>query len=29
VTYNPKERDQIIDYQSYGRRYLLGATFKF
>jgi iron complex outermembrane receptor protein len=29
VTYNPNSPEQIIDYQSYGRRYLLGATFKF
>lgn len=29
VTYNPEERNQVIDYQSYGRRFLLGATFKF
>jgi iron complex outermembrane receptor protein len=29
VTFNPAAKDQIIDYQSYGRRYLLGASYKF
>jgi iron complex outermembrane recepter protein len=29
TTFNPQERDQIIDHQVYGRRYLLGASFKF
>ena len=29
VTTNPNEPLQIIDYQRYGRRFLLGATFKF
>ncbi|WP_223276599.1 TonB-dependent receptor domain-containing protein [Sphingomonas daechungensis] len=29
VTTNPGANDQIIDYQTYGRRFLLGATYKF
>ncbi|HEX6409253.1 MAG TPA: TonB-dependent receptor, partial [Sphingomicrobium sp.] len=29
VTTNPGEPDQIIDFQKYGRRFLLGATYKF
>lgn len=29
VTYNPGEPLQIIDYQTYGRRFLAGASFKF
>jgi iron complex outermembrane receptor protein len=29
VTTNPGEPDQVIDYQSFGRRFLLGATYKF
>ncbi len=29
VTQNPGEPLQVIDYQRFGRRYMLGATFKF
>ena len=29
VTTNPGFSDQVIDYQSYGRRFLIGATYKF
>lgn len=29
VTLNGSERNQVIDYQTYGRRFLAGATFKF
>jgi len=29
ITTNPGESDQIIDHQQYGRRFLLGATYKF
>ena len=29
VTFNPGHRDQVIDYQRYGRRWQLGATYKF
>ena len=29
VTSNPQDRDQVIDHQSYGRRFLAGFTYKF
>ncbi len=29
VTTNPGEDLQVIDYQRYGRRWMLGATYKF
>ena len=29
VTYNPGDARQVIDYQSYGRRFLAGFTYKF
>ena len=28
-TYNPGDTNQVIDYQSYGRRFLAGFTYKF
>jgi iron complex outermembrane receptor protein len=29
VTTNPGQPDQVIDFQKFGRRFLLGATYKF
>ena len=29
VTHNPGQRDEVIDYQRYGRRFLAGFNFKF
>lgn len=29
VTYNPGDERQVIDYQTYGRRYMAGFTYKF
>lgn len=29
VTFNPGQRDEVIDYQTYGRRFLAGFNFKF
>lgn len=29
ATFDPSGEDRIIDYQRFGRRYLLGATYKF
>ena len=29
ITYNPSDPRQVIDYQSYGRRFLAGFTYKF
>jgi iron complex outermembrane recepter protein len=29
ITHNPGQRDEVIDYQRYGRRFLAGFNFKF
>ena len=29
VTADPRDDRAVIDYQTYGRRYLAGASFKF